>query len=78
MYNNKNKFALWISPDVRELVDANYKADCCRSGRLFYCPDDMRSMKIFVRPYSDSSKNEPRFKTNTRNLFMNPADPFFI
>ena len=31
MYNNKNKFALWISPDVRELVDANYKADCCRS-----------------------------------------------
>ena len=31
MHNNKNKFALWISPDVRELVDANYKADCCRS-----------------------------------------------
>ena len=31
MYSNKNKFALWISPDVRELVDANYKMDCCRS-----------------------------------------------
>ena len=31
MYSTKNKFALWISPDVRELVDANYKMDCCRS-----------------------------------------------
>lgn len=29
--DNKIKFALWITPEAKQLVDENYKADFCRS-----------------------------------------------
>lgn len=31
MTDTKIKFALWITEETRQMVDENYKADCCRS-----------------------------------------------
>lgn len=31
MVKNKGKFALWLAPDAREMVDESYRADNCAS-----------------------------------------------
>lgn len=42
--NNKEKFALWLSPETKRMVEKNYKDDGCRSRSefieraiVFYC-----------------------------------------